>query len=243
MNPVAFEIFGLQVRWYGLLISTGMLLGTLLALREAKRVGLDENKIIDLVLFAIPAAIIGARIYYVIFNWDYYNGDILKIINIRQGGLAIHGGVIFGVLVGYVFTKYNNLNFFKIADIVAPSIILGQSIGRWGNFINQEAYGTPTNLPWAITVNGTKVHPTFLYESIWNFGVFLFLMLYRKKKKFDGEVFFLYIILYSIGRFFVEGIRIDSLMLGPFRVNQLSSIVLIIVFGCLLFIKRSKSKV
>lgn len=240
MNPVAFEVFGIAVRWYGILISSGMLIGTLLAIQEAKRVGIDENKIIDLILFMIPAAIIGARLYYVIFNWSYYNGDILKIINIREGGLAIHGGVIAGALVGYFFSKYHKINFLKLADIIAPSLILGQAIGRWGNYINKEAYGTPTDLPWAITVDGVNVHPTFLYESIWNFIVFMFLMNYKKKKKNNGEVFFLYLILYSIGRFFVEGLRIDSLMLGPFRVAQLLSLVLIGIFTYLLIKYRKK---
>jgi prolipoprotein diacylglyceryl transferase len=240
LNPVAFEIFGISVRWYGILISLGMLIGTILAIREAKRVGIDENKIIDLILFIIPAAIIGARLYYVIFNWSYYSGDILKMINIREGGLAIHGGVIGGTLVGYLFAKHNKLNFWKLADIIAPSLILGQSIGRWGNYINQEAYGTPTNLPWAINVNGVNVHPTFLYESLWDFGVFILLLSYRKKKKFNGEVFFLYLVLYSIGRFFVEGLRIDSLMLGPFRVAQLLSLILVIIFSWLIYKKRKQ---
>ncbi len=240
MNPVAFEVFGISVRWYGILISLGMLIGTILALREAKRLGLDENKIIDLILFAIPSAIIGARTYYVIFNLDYYKGDILKMINIREGGLAIHGGVIAGVIVGYFFTKYHKLSFWQIADIIAPSLILGQAIGRWGNFINQEAYGTPTDLPWAINVNGVNVHPTFLYESIWNFCIFIFLMKYRKSKKFNGELFYLYLVLYSTGRFFIEGLRIDSLMLGPFRVAQLLSLTLIIVFTYLIIRKRKK---
>ena len=133
------------------------------------------------------------------------------MINIREGGLAIHGGVIAGIIVGYLFTKKKNLNFWQIADIVAPSLILGQAIGRWGNYINKEAYGTPTDLPWGILVDGVKVHPTFLYESLWNFGIFFFLMLYKNKKKFNGEVFYLYAILYSIGRFFIEGLRIEVL--------------------------------
>ncbi|RKD27662.1 phosphatidylglycerol:prolipoprotein diacylglycerol transferase [Caminicella sporogenes DSM 14501] len=240
MNPVAFKIFGISVRWYGILISFGMLLGTLLAVRESRRVNIDENKLIDLILVVIPCAIIGARLYYVIFNWSYYNGDIMKIINIREGGLAIHGGVIAGFISGYLFTKYNKLSFWKIADIIAPSLILGQSIGRWGNFINKEAYGRPTNLPWAITVDGVKVHPTFLYESLWDFAIFIFLMKYRKNKKFDGEVFYFYIILYSIGRFFIEGLRIDSLMLGPFRVAQLLSLALIVIFTYLLIKRRKK---
>ncbi|KGG80559.1 prolipoprotein diacylglyceryl transferase [Caloranaerobacter azorensis] len=240
MNPVAFEIFGISVRWYGILISLGMLLGMIIAVRECRRIGFDEEKLIDLLIFAIPLAIIGARMYYVIFNWEYYRGDILKIINIRGGGLAIHGGIIAAVIVALVYCKVRKVNFWEIADIVAPSIILGQAIGRWGNFINQEAYGTPTDLPWGIIVNGQKVHPTFLYESIWDFGVFLFLLWYRKNKvKVKGEVFLLYLMLYSFARFFIEGLRIDSLMLGKFRVAQLISIIIIAV-SMVLFYKRRK---
>ncbi|WP_427338485.1 prolipoprotein diacylglyceryl transferase [Caloranaerobacter sp. DY30410] len=240
MNPVAFEIFGISIRWYGILISLGMLLGTIIAVKECRRIGFDEEKLIDLLIFAIPLAIIGARMYYVIFNWEYYKGDILKIINIRGGGLAIHGGIIAAVIVALVYCKVKRVNFWEIADIVAPSIILGQAIGRWGNFINQEAYGTPTDLPWGIIVNGQKVHPTFLYESIWDFAVFLFLLWYRKNKvKVKGEVFLLYLMLYSFARFFIEGLRIDSLMLGKFRVAQLISVI-IIAISIVLFYKRRK---
>jgi len=242
LDPVAFEILGVEIRWYGILISIGMLLGYYLALREARKIGVNEEKMLDLFLVVIPAAIIGARLYYVLFNLDYYKNDIIKMINIREGGLAIHGGVIAGVLAGYIFTRVNKLDFWKLADVVAPSIILGQAIGRWGNYINQEAYGRPTNLPWGIIINGVKVHPTFLYESIWDFLVFLFLIFYRKSKKYDGEIFHLYVILYSIGRFFIEGLRIDSLMIGPFRTAQVLSLALIVIFGFLLIRKRLEIK-
>ncbi len=229
MDPVAFEIFGLSIRWYGILISLGILLGTFLAMKRAKNEGIHEDRIIDLLLFAIPAAVIGARAYYVIFNWDYYSGSFSRMINIREGGLAIHGGIIAAVIVGYFYCRYKNIKFWKMADICAPSIVLGQAIGRWGNFINQEAYGRPTDLPWGIVIDGVKVHPAFLYESIWNFGVFLFLLWYDRRKKFEGELFLLYAILYSIIRFFVEGLRIDSLMLGSFRVAQLISILIAMI--------------
>ncbi|WP_432664757.1 prolipoprotein diacylglyceryl transferase [Wukongibacter baidiensis] len=240
LNPIAFEVFGIAVRWYGILISSGMIIGTILAIREAKRLGLDENLIIDFILVMIPSAIIGARLYYVIFDWSQYNGDIMRMINIREGGLAIHGGVIGGVIAGILYTRVKKIDFWQLADIIAPSLILGQSIGRWGNFINQEAHGGPTDLPWGIMVDGVKVHPTFLYESIWNFAIFLFLMTYRKKKKFDGELFYIYLVLYSVGRFFIEGMRTDSLMMGPFRVAQVLSLTLILIFGFLLFQKRRK---
>lgn len=240
LDPIAFEVFGIAVRWYGILISIGMILGTILAIRESKKLGWDENLIIDFIIIMIPTAIVGARLYYVIFNWSYYSGDIMKMINIREGGLAIHGGVIGGVIAGIIYTKVKKIDFFELADIIAPSLILGQAIGRWGNFINQEAHGGPTNLPWGITVDGVKVHPTFLYESLWNLLVFAFLIKYRKKKKNNGEVFFLYLILYSVGRFFVEGLRTDSLMLGQFRVAQLLSFSLILIFSYVFYKNRKK---
>lgn len=241
IDPVAFEIFGLSVRWYGIIISLGMLIATLVALREAKRFDMNEENIIDLLIFAIPSAIIGARLYYVIFKWEAYGGDILKMINIRSGGLAIHGGIIGSVIVAIIFTKVKKIKFWKLADICAPSIILGQAIGRWGNFINQEAHGGPTDLPWGIMVKGQKVHPTFLYESLWNFGVFFFLLWYSRKKKVNGETFLLYVALYSVARFFIEGLRTDSLMLGPIRVAQLISVVLITITLIIFYIRRKKS--
>jgi prolipoprotein diacylglyceryl transferase len=181
--------------------------------------------------------------YYVIFNWEYYAGNIMSMINIRQGGLAIHGAVIAGATAGYLYCKRHHISFWKMADICAPSIILGQAIGRWGNFINQEAYGRPTNLPWGIMVDGVKVHPTFLYESLWNFAVFIFLLWYERKKKFEGELFLLYGALYSTARFFIEGLRVDSLMLGPFRVAQLVSLATILLASMIIYRGRNKRKV
>ncbi|MEA4963940.1 Prolipoprotein diacylglyceryl transferase [bioreactor metagenome] len=234
MNPVAFDIFGISIRWYGILISMGMLLGIFLAYYEAKKQGYNPDDIIDLSLWVIPAALIGARLYYVAFQWEYYKGDILKILNTREGGLAVHGGLIAAVLAGYFFTRAKNIPFWKTADIVAPSIALGQAIGRWGNFINGEAYGGPTDLPWGIMVDGVKVHPAFLYESIWDLGLFIFLIIYRRNKKFNGEIFLLYAIIYSVGRFWIEGLRTDSLMFMGLRTAQLISIA-IIAFGLVLY--------
>jgi phosphatidylglycerol:prolipoprotein diacylglycerol transferase len=174
---------------------------------------------------AIPSGLIGARLYYVIFNWDYYSQNISQILNFRGGGMAIHGALIGGILAGYLFSRYKKMSFFKLADTVIIGVPLAQAIGRWGNFINQEAHGGPTNLPWGIMVNGEKVHPTFLYESIWNIGIFIFLWIFRKKKQYEGEVIVLYTILYSLGRFFIEGLRTDSLMIGPFRMAQVISLV------------------
>ncbi|MFO7887447.1 MAG: prolipoprotein diacylglyceryl transferase [Eubacteriales bacterium] len=239
MNPVAFSIFNIDIMWYGILIGAGVLIGTLLALREARKIGFRDEDLMDLLIFAIPLAIVGARLYYVIFQFDYYKNNITEIFNIRGGGLAIHGGIIAAVLVGAIFCKIRKVNFWQIADITAPSIILGQAIGRWGNFINQEAYGTVTDLSWGIIINGQKVHPTFLYESLWNIVVFIFLLWYRRKvRKKDGEVFLLYGILYSIGRFFIEGMRTDSLMFGDFRVAQLISIIIVVTLTGVFIRKR-----
>lgn len=238
MDPIAFEIFGLELRWYGILMSSSILLGLLLAMHLAKRNNYDPEKILDLVFVVVPAAIIGARLYYVIFKWSYYSNNLSEIYKIWHGGLAIHGAVIAGAIAAFIYTKKKHLPFWKLADFIAPSLILGQAIGRWGNFFNQEAYGRETNLPWALTVmdpvkGPIQVHPTFLYESLWNFALFLILLWYGKRKKVDGEILLLYAIIYSVGRFFVEGLRTDSLMFFGMRVAQLVS-VLTIVLGIIL---------
>ena len=220
MDKVAFTIFGIDIMWYGVLMSLGMILGSLIAMKEAKRVDLKEDDILDLAIFAIPLGLLGARLYYVLFNLDYYLENPSQILNFRGGGMAIHGALITGFLTGYIFCKIRKLDFFKMADTVILGMPLAQSIGRWGNFINQEAHGGPTDLPWGIMVDGVKVHPTFLYESIWDLGIFIFLVMFRKNKKYDGQVLFYYIGLYSLGRFFIEGLRTDSLMIGPLRMPQ-----------------------
>lgn len=241
MNPVAFEIFNIEIRWYGILIASGVLIGTFIAMREARRKGIDEELLLDLLLFAVPAALLGARIYYVIFSWDLYRDNPIEALNFRGGGLAIHGAIIAAVIVAVVFSRKRKQNFWVFGDITAPSLILGQAIGRWGNYINGEAHGGPTDLSWGIMVNGVKVHPTFLYESIWNFFVFLFLLWYsRNKSKVDGEVFLLYLILYSVARLFIEGLRTDSLMWGPIRVAQLISIIGIIIPAAILYNKKKQ---
>lgn len=242
MNPVAFEVFGIAIRWYGIFISTGMIVAIFLTMRWAKPLGYTENDIIDLALVVLPSAIIGARLYYVLFNLDYYQGDILEMINIRGGGMAIHGGVFAGILSGYIFTKIRKLNSWQLADLIAPVLVLAQAIGRWGNFANGEAHGGPTDLPWGIVVDGIKVHPTFLYESLWNLGVFALLVLFRKHKKFEGEVMCWYGILYSLGRFWIEGLRTDSLMFFGLRTAQLVSLGLIMICSGLIMYNRKKAK-
>ncbi len=242
-NPIAFTLFGLEVRWYGILIACGVLLAILIGNRLAKKSGgLPEDVMSDLLLWILPLGILGARLYYVLFTWDFYRAHPEEILAIRHGGLAIHGGVLAGLLGGYLYCRRKKLPFWKVADIVAPGLVLAQGIGRWGNFMNNEAHGGPTDLPWGILVDGVRVHPTFLYESLWDVGVFLFLVLwFFDRRKRDGEVFFLYGALYSLGRFFVEGLRTDSLMFGPFRVAQIVSVLGIII--CLsLFIIRRKTQ-
>ena len=240
MNPVAFNLLGMEVRWYGIIISSAMIIGVLLATRNGKKVGFIEDHIIDVSLLALPLAIIGARLYYVIFNLDLYKGDFLSMFNTRMGGMAIHGGIIGGILGGLIVCYKRKMNVLKVADIVAPSLILGQAIGRWGNFVNQEAHGGPTNLPWGIVVDGVKVHPTFLYESIWNMIIFVILLKIFKNKKFDGQMASIYLIGYSLGRLFIEGLRTDSLMFGSFRVAQLISLVMIIAGAFLYNLFKTK---
>jgi len=243
MDNVAFSIFGIDIMWYGILMSTGLVLAGIIASKEANRIGVGEDNIMDLALCAIPFGLLGARLYYVLFNLDYYLQNPSQILNFRGGGMAIHGALIAGVLVGIVFCKVKKLPFFKMADCVFLGAPFAQAIGRWGNFINQEAHGGPTNLPWGIMVDGVKVHPTFLYESIWNLGVFTLLMVLRKKKKYDGQILVMYTGLYSIGRFFIEGLRTDSLMFGPIRVAQLVSLSGIIIAVILhIYFMKKKTK-
>jgi len=256
INREAFNIFGMSVYWYGIIISFAFFLSVVLAMRNSKKAGINQDDIIDLVLIAAPLSVIGARIYYVIFNWSEFNGDLWKIINIRTGGLAIYGGLIAAAIVAVVFSKIKKINPLQLVDFGAPYFVLAQAIGRWGNFTNQEAFGGNTNLPWGMTGNEIKsqlqylssqgyavdpnvpVHPTFLYESLWDLGVFLLLVWFSKRKKLNGEVFCLYMVGYGAGRFWIEGLRLDSLWLGKFRVSQLLSVIFLIVFGLIFAIRR-----
>lgn len=249
IDPVAFSLGPIDVAWYGILIATAIFLGTILALREAEQQGWDSDRFLNVIIFSLPAAFIGARLYYVIFNWQYYLKNPSEIPATWHGGLAIHGGLIGAVLVAYFVLRKYKMNFWQAIDIAAPSIVLGQAIGRWGNFINQEAYGYPVDpekIPWAMFIDGAYRHPTFLYESIWNIGIFVFLLWFRRKKGLKyGDVFLTYVIFYSFGRFIIEGFRTDSLMLtSSLRMAQVISIFLIIIAGSLLFYRhRMKEKV
>ncbi|SGU71731.1 prolipoprotein diacylglyceryl transferase [Staphylococcus aureus] len=252
IDPVAFNLGPLSVRWYGIIIAVGILLGYFVAQRVLVKAGLHKDTLVDIIFYSALFGFIAARIYFVIFQWPYYAENPGEIIKIWHGGIAIHGGLIGGFIAGVIVCKVKNLNPFQIGDIVAPSIILAQGIGRWGNFMNHEAHGGPVSrafleqlhLPNFIIenmyINGQYYHPTFLYESIWDVAGFIILVNIRKHLKL-GETFFLYLTWYSIGRFFIEGLRTDSLMLtSNIRVAQLVSILLILISISLIVYRRIK---
>lgn len=256
-NPVAFDLFGFEVMWYGILIGFGIVLAFILAYKNAKKKGLNFDVLIDIFLVSFPCAIIGARAYYVIFEWSNYKDDLLSIFNIRQGGLAIHGGLIGAFLAAFIYTRIKKIKFLAYADLVAPSIILAQAVGRWGNFMNSEAHGDvvskefilkfPKFIQEGMYINGQYYNPTFLYESIWDILVCIILVaiLYKVKKGYEGVVISSYMILYSIGRFFIEGLRTDSLMFLGLRMAQLISLAGIILGVIFIFIivKKNKNKI
>lgn len=251
LDRVALEIGPFTIYWYGIIIGIGIILGWLIATRETKKLGLQKDLFSDLLLWAIPIAIISARLYYVLFKWDYYSKNPGEIIAIWHGGIAIHGALIGAILTAIVFAKKKGVSFWQLADIAAPSIILGQAIGRWGNFMNQEAHGTEVTrsflenlyLPDVIInqmyIEGAYYHPTFLYESLWSFAGFIILITIRKFQPKRGNLFLYYVIWYSIGRFFVEGLRTDSLMLTEsLRIAQVISLVLIITAVFVIWTRR-----
>jgi len=234
-GAIAFQIGPFTIRWYGILMATAILVGFWLADRRARREGLPPDKVLNAAQWAIIAGLIGARVWEVVFNWDYYGRHLWKIPAVWEGGLAIHGGLIAGVLVGRWIARGQGLPVRRALDVAAPSIAMGQAIGRWGNFFNEEAFGTPTDLPWKLYISQANrplqyagseyFHPTFLYESIWDLLVFTVLVACRPRlAQRPGAVFFLYIGAYSLGRLLIESIRLDSFWLGPFRVPQLVSL-------------------
>ncbi|WP_086096144.1 prolipoprotein diacylglyceryl transferase [Staphylococcus aureus] len=252
IDPVAFNLGPLSVRWYGIIIAVGILLGYFVAQRALVKAGLHKDTLVDIIFYSALFGFIEARIYFVIFQWPYYAENPSEIIKIWHGGIAIHGGLIGGFIAGVIVCKVKNLNPFQIGDIVAPSIILAQGIGRWGNFMNHEAHGgsvsrafleqlhLPNFIIENMYINGQYYHPTFLYESIWDVAGFIILVNIRKHLKL-GETFFLYLTWYSIGRFFIEGLRTDSLMLtSNIRVAQLVSILLILISISLIVYRRIK---
>lgn len=275
IDKTAFSVFGHGIAWYGIIITTGMVLAVIIALMLSKFEKIKSDDIIDLALYVIIFGVIGARLYYVIFSWNEFDylvtsavsdgtffGSIVaffknfaetfvNIIAIWEGGLAIYGGVIAGALAGIIFAKIKKINPFKILDLIVPCVLIGQVMGRWGNFVNMEAYGGETTLPWrmgllygnidtGVWAVEKYVHPTFLYESLWNLlGLILVLILY-KKKKVDGQHFCFYLVWYGFGRMLIEGLRTDSLMLGSLRISQIVGLASI-VLGIVLFLILKKS--
>ena len=252
IDPIAFELGPLAVRWYGVIIAVGILLGYFIAQASVQRVGHDKDTLVDIIFWSAIFGFIVARLYFVIFQWPYYIQNPIEIPMIWHGGIAIHGGLIGGFVTGIILCKIKNLNPFQIGDVIAPSMILGQGIGRWGNFVNHEAHGGPVSRTFLenlhipdfiinnMYIDGKYYHPTFLYESVWDILGFIVLIVLRKHLRI-GDTFCLYLIWYSIGRFFVEGMRTDSLMLTEgIRVAQLMSVILIIVGIAIMIIRRVK---
>ena len=258
-------IFGFSIAFYGIIIGIGMLLGITLAARDAERRGIGEDTVYDFALLGIVCGVIGARLYYVFFQWDNYRGNLLEILNLRAGGLAIYGGVIGGILSLMFYCKRKKQNFLNLADSLILGVLVGQILGRWGNFFNAEAFGRYTDSLFAmqlrrdivnpiminsallqhlVRVNGVdyiQVHPTFLYESVWNLCLLLFLLWYRPKKRFTGEIFFLYLGGYGLGRVWIEGLRTDSLLLpgtGIAVSQALAGVCVLVALLCILAGRR-----
>lgn len=266
LDRTAITIGGFSLYWYGIIIGVAILLAVLLVMYEVKRTGQNVDEYLDFATWAIILSIIGARVYYVVFSWDMYKDDPMKIFAIREGGLAIYGAVITGILCGIIYCKMKKKSFWLLADTVLPSLMLGQLIGRWGNFFNREAFGGYTDGLFAmrykvdqvgniaqsvmdkvVTVGGTEyiqVHPTFLYESTWNLCCLIILLILRKHKKFDGQIGSLYLVFYGLGRVWIEGLRTDQLLFWHtnIAVSQLLSAVLVAV-GLIIYIcRRNASK-
>ena len=257
MNPIFITIGNIQIYWYSVILFVAFALGAILALKEAKKYDISTDFIYNLFFYLVPIVLIGARIYYVIFNLDYYSNNILSIFKVWEGGLAIYGAVIASIIFIVVYSKKKNKDLLLTIDTLVPYLILGQAIGRWGNFINKEAYGTittfsklkslkvPNFIIEGMYIDGHYYMPTFYFESIWCLIGFIMLLIIRKKDNFrhKGLLLFVYFIWYGIGRFFIEGLRTDSLYLGSFRISQIVSIILILmgVIG-IVYMRRKKWK-
>ena len=246
VDSKAFSVFGLRVNWYGIIIGMAILLCVLLAIKKTKRYDFTSDLIYDYLIWVLPASIIGARLYYVIFKFADYKDNLLSIFNLREGGLAIYGAIIAAIITTIIYCRKKKISFLYFADFAAPFLALGQAIGRWGNFFNQEAFGSTTDLPWGMTGNligSIPVHPTFLYESLWNIILFAFLTIYdRKFKRVNGEVFCMYMAFYGLGRVWIEGLRTDSLMLGSMRVSQILAGIMFLAFvGLFIWLKKKNT--
>jgi len=251
-GAIAFQLGPLVIRWYGILMAVSIVVGLWVAHRQAVRDGLPADDLVSAGQWAVLAGLVGARLYEVAFNWDYYGRFPSKIVAVWEGGLAMHGGLLVGPLVGAWLAARWGVPILRSLDVVGPAMILGQAIGRWGNFFNEEAFGRPTNLPWALYISPPhrppgytqfeSFHPTFLYESIWNLVVFLALVAWLRPvlRARPGALFFCYVGLYSVGRFAIEGLRLDSFWMGGYRVPQLASVagVLVALAGVLWTFRR-----
>lgn len=249
INKVAFTVGIREIYWYGIIIGFGLLTAVLAASAEAKRAGLPKDAITDIALVSTPVAIICARLYFVAWNWKDYKGSLGDIINIRQGGLAIYGAIIGGVLMAYVYCRVKKTDVKKVFDVAVFGLLTGQIIGRWGNFVNVEAYGSETTLPWRMEIYSDElgkiisVHPTFLYESLWNLIGLIGLLLYRKRKRFEGEIFLLYVAWYGLGRAWIEQLRVDSLPYGgSFKASQILAVITAVLAVCLLTAGRRAAR-
>lgn len=261
----SLSVFGFRIAFYGIVITLGMICGYFMAEWQAKRTGQNPELYLDFAIYAIIFAVIGARIYYVVFAWDEFSANPIQALNIRTGGLAIYGGVIAGLLTGIIYSKIKKVNFWLLVDTSIVGLLTGQIIGRWGNFFNKEAFGSYTNnlfamrLPWdearlhmsadsvaelaPHVVNGTiQVHPTFLYESVWNLVVLILILCYTKHKKFDGELLFLYLGGYGLGRLWIEGLRTDQLLLWGTGIAVSQMLAFLMVIGAVVAIIYNRRK-
>lgn len=264
------QFLGIDIAYYGIVIAVSMIAGVALVLAEARRTGQDEDFYLDMLILSIVIGIVGARAYYVVFSWDSYRDDLLEIFNIRNGGLAIYGGILSGVATACIYTRRKKIPLGQMVDTACLGLVLGQILGRWGNFFNREAFGGYTDnlLAMQLPVDAVRqreitaqmwehvqsiggvayiqVHPTFLYESMWNILVLAFLLWYRKKKRFQGEVFLLYLVGYGLGRVWIEGLRTDQLRMAvlglPFPVSQLLSLILVVASGGFIVFLRHRKK-
>ena len=229
--PATFHLFGIEIYYYGVIIAFGMVLAMIYCSRRAKSFGLTADNLFDLLIWIIPLSIVGARLYYVAFKWSYYSARPEEIVQIWNGGLAIYGGIIMGLIVGIVWCRVKKISFFATADLLSFGLLIGQAVGRWGNFMNREAYGAETDIfcRMGLTYPGASetyyVHPTFLYESLWNFTGFLILHFLYPKRAYDGQIALVYCAWYGLGRAMIEGLRMDSLYWGSFRVSQVLAAV------------------
>lgn len=254
MNPILFSIGNIHIYWYSIILFAAFSIGFFILLKCAEKEGISKDSIYDYACYLIPICLIGARIYYVLFELEYYLNDIMAIFRVWEGGLAIHGGIFAGTIFTLYYTKKNNLSFFKLADILVICLIIGQILGRWGNFFNSEAYGPETTLSFlqslhlpefiidGMHIGGHYYHPTFLYESLWNLIGLIILIFTKVKSNKSGTVSCFYLIHYGIGRFFIEAMRQDSLMLGNIKIAQLISLFMIVVGIYLFFFKRKDIK-